>query len=327
MELEEARRTAEIEGRAVITATQQKSGGTVPIVNDRRTDFRIMKNPDDFKKINTLVVGRLADYIVANRIHNLIIGVSGGIDSALMCAIARQACDLVSPSKSKNVFTTKLVGYSLPIDTKSDEENRANAIGSSFCDIFENIDLSRWYYASLPFMNYSPYSGSFNESINKGNIKARLRMIFLYDAARQGHGMVLSTDNLTEYLLGFWTLHGDVGDFGCIQHLWKTEVYGLSDWIMENIFTSNGSPAKNMSLKSCAQAVPTDGLGITDSDFEQLGLHNYYEIDEDLYDLISGNVNGRVLSKKIESKFWESEFKRLNPIAIQRMDFINTIRS
>jgi hypothetical protein len=48
-------------------------------------------------------------------------------------------------------------------------------------------------------------------------------------------GLVLSTDNLTEYLLGFFTIFGDQGDFGPIQNLWKTQVYGMSE-LMANQF-------------------------------------------------------------------------------------------
>lgn len=58
--------------------------------------------------------------------------------------------------------------------------------------------------------------------IADGNIQARLRMIYLYNLASIHKGLVMSTDNQTEYQLGFWTIHGDVGDFDPIQDLWKT---------------------------------------------------------------------------------------------------------
>lgn len=61
--------------------------------------------------------------------------------------------------------------------------------------------------------------------IANGNLQARCRMIHLYDLAGIHGGLVMSTDNQTEYQLGFWTIHGDVGDFDPIQDLWKTEVY------------------------------------------------------------------------------------------------------
>ena len=97
-----------------------------------------------------------------------------------------------------------------------------------------------------------------DDRIRAGNIKARLRMTYLYDKANKYNGMVLSTDNLTERNLGFWTLNGDVGDFGFLQELWKTEVYGLS----KSIGTE--------SVMACVNAIPTVGLGITDSDIDQL---------------------------------------------------------
>ena len=50
-------------------------------------------------------------------------------------------------------------------------------------------------------------------------------MIMLYNAASIFKGLVVDTDNLSEHYLGFWTMHGDVGDFKPIGKLWKTEVY------------------------------------------------------------------------------------------------------
>lgn len=53
--------------------------------------------------------------------------------------------------------------------------------------------------------------GTLGTPISKGNIQARLRMIYLYNLASIHKGLVMSTDNQTEYQLGFWTIHGDVG--------------------------------------------------------------------------------------------------------------------
>jgi NH3-dependent NAD+ synthetase len=76
-------------------------------------------------------------------------------------------------------------------------------------------------------------------------------------------------------MVGFWTLHGDVGDFGLIQNLWKTDVYDLSKWIQDK---SMGIQAD--ALKACIEATPTDGLGITNSDLDQLGASTYNEVDK-----------------------------------------------
>ncbi len=96
------------------------------------------------------------------------------------------------------------------------------------------------------------------------------------------HGMVLSTDNYTELLLGFWTLHGDVGDYGMIQNLWKTEVYAMARYIVNNL---DNKKAKN-ALQLCIDAVATDGLGITNNDLEQIQAKTYEEVDQILLKMI-----------------------------------------
>jgi NAD+ synthetase len=100
---------------------------------------------------------------------------------------------------------------------------------------------------------------SWSEKISSGNIKARLRMMLgTYHVARMLGGMVLSTDNLSEYMMGFWTINGDVGDFGIIQHVFKgLELYDVARYL--------GVP------KEIIAAKPDDGLGVAGGDEDQLG--------------------------------------------------------
>ena len=103
-------------------------------------------------------------------------------------------------------------------------------------------------------------------------------MIYLFDLAHFKEGMVLSTDNYTELMLGFWTLHGDVGNFGLLQYLWKTEVYGLAKHL-EAEYRSKNQHDKADALKHSIDALPTDGLGITTSDFDQIQVPDYETAD------------------------------------------------
>ena len=100
-------------------------------------------------------------------------------------------------------------------------------------------------------------------------------MIYLYDIAQEHNGLVLSTDNWTELMLGFWTLHGDCGDYGMIQNLWKTEVYEMASTFVENL-----EEKRSRALLDCIEAIPTDGLGISASDLDQIGAESYKEVDE-----------------------------------------------
>jgi NAD+ synthase len=248
-------------------------------------------------------------------IHTLIVGVSGGIDSTLTAAIAREICDRTG---------RLLICVSIPIETNTkDEIERARLTGVAFADeLIEVKFIDRMYrfcklMVKLPWYS-TPYFNIPNEKIRQGNIKARLRMIYLYDKAHRENGIVLSTDNLTEHYLNFFTLHGDVGDLGLIQNLWKTEVYGLSKWLSNTFY--RGMPS--VALKRAKQAIPTDGLGITASDFEQLGADNYYDVDKILLEEVQANA-GFVKSDEhhthpVVQRCRRYAFKRHNPFNIAR---------
>lgn len=250
-------------------------------------------------------------YLIKSELKAVVLGVSGGIDCALVAAIAKPVCDTLG---------IKLIGVSLPtVNNKEYETYRADLVIKHHCNYGCGTDidvLSNSAYSMCNSIDKSRYSGgSFEDKIDFGNITARCRMILLYSIAYREKGMVLSTDNLTEYYLGFWTLHGDVGDYGMIQNLWKTEVYELANWICNNELA--GQPYKIQSLQLCIDAVPTDGLGITESDLDQIGAKTYAEVDR----ILSENFSfGKHKDHPVIQRHLKSEFKRHNPLSISRED-------
>ncbi len=172
------------------------------------------------------------------------------------------------------------------------------------------------------------------EKIRLGNIKARIRMIYLYNAAQVYHGLVLSTDNYTEYMLGFFTIFGDQGDFVPMQYLWKTEVYEMTEYIVNNelfyMFPKSTThySAEQKSLISCIECNATDGLGITTTDLDQIlpdwkdnhkdTRSGYKEVDEliNMY-LTTGSYpknNKKIVSDRVKA----TEFKRNHPYITPR---------
>jgi len=273
----------------------------------------IINFSDDFSSMYNSVIKSLVTYLKDNpQIHNLILGISGGIDSAVIASLARAVCNIMS--------TVKLVGRCLPIESKSDETLRAINVGEAFCDDFTLVScIEKGYHVMREYTWYEDtikgYKDiTFDDKIRAGNLKARLRMMYLFDLAHKIGGMVLGTDNLTEYYLGFWTLHGDVGNYGMIQNLWKTEVYGMAEYIIENYDDSDLE--KIHAIQQCISAVPTDGLGITKSDFDQIGVKSYYEADKLLIKYLLGeDTDGEHPLIKMHKR---TEFKRRDPINIPR---------
>ena len=256
-------------------------------------------------------------------IKSLILGVSGGADSALVALAAKDVCHEMKVCNNREI---KLIGRSLPIESnKEDEIKRATAIGKLTCDDFRTMDLLNVFYHicdGIELNNDKIYSR--DDKIRFGNIKARIRMIQLYQLAHYNKGIVLSTDNLSEYMLGFWTIHGDVGDFGMIQNLWKTEVYGVLKSYYN--FSKKGSE-KRAIIRSVIEAVPTDGLGITESDLEQFGdVESYEEMDLILEEYSKGKFPD-IVSRggqipKCLTMYENTHYKRNNPFNIPRVELM-----
>lgn len=304
----------------------------------------------NYKHVFNVLVDKTAEYVTENNLKAMVLGISGGIDSTVVAVICHEV------SKKTGI---PLIGRSLPIKNKSDEFATSVHVGEAFCNEFSVYRLERSYRAALfdacadagdVNMANSYYLDELEEMpsrtpIANGNLQARCRMMYLYDIASRYKGLVMSTDNQTEYQLGFWTIHGDVGDFDPIQDLWKTEVYGLANYLqdhykskaLEALRNDYKETCDNYKAMSCAiynscKLVPTDGLGISNSDLEQIGAKSYAEVD----DILQTNANnifdstgrwvqplmekyGEDVVVKVLSRHVASEFKRKKaPIYISR---------
>lgn len=246
----------------------------------------------NYEKVFNTLVEETANYVTSNGLKAMVLGISGGIDSTVVAAICHEV------SKKTGI---PLIGRSLPIKNKSDEFATSVHVGEAFCNEFSVYRLERSYRAALfdacadagdVNMANSYYLDELEEMpsrtpIANGNLQARCRMMYLYDITSRHKGLVMSTDNQTEYQLGFWTIHGDVGDFDPIQDLWKTEVYELAKWIsnryknIEHHHTiMTGAGSKSDAIELSIALTPTDGLGISNSDLEQIGAKSYDEVDD-----------------------------------------------
>lgn len=255
----------------------------------------------NYEHVFNVLVDKTAEYVTSNNLKAMVLGISGGIDSTVVAAICHEV------SKKTDI---PLIGRSLPIKNKEDEFSVSELVGEAFCDEFKVFNLSNSYKASLfdlcadaglikDCKGYDWYWVSDLEELTgrtpiaNGNLQARCRMKHLYDIASIRKGLVMSTDNQTEYQLGFWTIHGDVGDFDPIQDLWKTEVYGLANYLqdhykskaLEALRNDYKETCDNYKAMSCAiynscKLIPTDGLGISNSDLDQIGAKDYATVDD-----------------------------------------------
>lgn len=257
----------------------------------------------NYEKVFKTLVRETKNYLHNNNLHAMVLGISGGIDSTVVAAICREV---------SNETGIPFIGRSLPIKNKSDEFDVSKLVGEAFCDNFSVYRLERSYRAALfdacadagnVNMANTYYLDELEEMpsrtpIANGNLQARCRMMYLYDIASRHKGLVMDTDNLTEHNLGFWTIHGDEGDFNPIGGLWKTEVYELAKWLIgyyygcgikKEVDADGARKICDMceAIKKSMSLTPTDGLGISNSDLDQIGARSYKEVDNILQDYLA----------------------------------------
>ena len=166
-----------------------------------------------------LVMG-VRDYVNNNNFPGVVLGMSGGIDSALVSAIATDALgpELVKAIMMPSPYTSK--------DSLEDAKNASSKLGIEYSDldikdgmrVIENI--------------LQDFEGPFVKSgIAEENIQSRLRGLVLMAISNKYGPMVLATGNKSEYAVGYATLYGDMcGGFAVIKDLWKTQVFALCKW-------------------------------------------------------------------------------------------------
>ena len=258
----------------------------------------------NYAKVFDTLVKKTADYVQNAGLQTMVLGISGGIDSTVVAAICYEV------SKQTGI---PLIGRSLPTKfNKEGETTTADLVGKAFCTDYKvfNMDLSYRKFAyditfSEGLINTSgPFD--FDKKLPKqtnlanGNIQARLRMIYLYNLASIHKGLVMDTDNLTENNLGYFTIHGDVGDFNPIGGLWKTEVFELAKYLheyysVESHFNEtysdqlkpNSDYSRCVAVSESLKLKPTAGLGITDSDLDELGADSYEQVDTIIQEILA----------------------------------------
>lgn len=238
----------------------------------------MIKNRFNYEKLFNEMVDFTADYITKNGLQSANLGISGGIDSTVVAALLYEVAKKIHRENPDYIFGN--FGYSLPTSTTYEGEYLVSTfVGNAFADVFETHNIES--ITSKMIIELQP---SITDVFRRGNIKSRYRMVFLYDKAKENSGFVVGTDNYTEKLLGFSTIGGDaLADYMPLQYLWKTEVYGLANYLKEKYIKEENWSAVN-AINESIKLAPQDGLGISTSDMDQIGAKNYFDVDEILYE-------------------------------------------
>ena len=216
------------------------------------------------EKIN-FISNWILDYSIKNNFSSLVIGISGGIDSAVTSTLSART------NLQTHVVTMPILDHQT---LNNRGNNHVDWLKKNFDNItHHHIDLSK------VFGEFQDKLGSNNSEHGYANSQARLRMTTLYQIAASNNGIVVGTGNKVEdFGIGFYTKYGDGGvDISPIADCLKTEVWDMGKDLGIN--------------QEIIEADPTDGLwtdGRTDE--QQVGL-SYEEIEEAMLNEQSSNRN------------------------------------
>lgn len=240
-----------------------------------------------------LIESFIAHQLEASGRKGVVLGLSGGVDSAL---VAKLCADAIGPRR--------VLGVALPEGDGGRDEADARAYAKGLGIGFRTMDIA-------PLV--APFDAAFKarrgERIARGNVRARARMIVLYFVANTEGRVVMGTGNKSELLTGYFSRWGDGGaDFLPIGDLYKTQVWAMARHL--------GVP------KKIVDKTPTAGLWPGQTDEGELGLA-YAELDRILLgielqldaDAIAQKAGVRIDEvRRIEALVAATVFKRKMPL-------------
>jgi NAD+ synthase (glutamine-hydrolysing) len=172
----------------------------------------VTKADDHWQIWNALVLG-LRDYVEKNGFKSVILGLSGGIDSAVCAALAKDALG------SDRVFGVSMPSKYSSDHSRSDADDSAERLG-----IHIRTESIESYVAAFE-------AGLGLTGLSAENLQARMRGVILMGLSNQEGHLVLTTGNKTELAVGYSTIYGDsVGGFAPIKDVEKTLVWRLAEW-------------------------------------------------------------------------------------------------
>ena len=251
----------------------------------------------------SLEIIRIVDFIteVLNQsgLSKLIIGLSGGIDSALSATLAVKA-----------IGKENVIGVMLPYKDSSqasfdDAKTLAEFLGINYykVDITPMVDA------------YFSTTGMDANSLRKGNYMARMRMIVLYDFSAKYQALVVGTGNKSELLTGYCTQYGDSAcAFEPLGHLYKSEVWNMARMLNVPEIIIDKKPTADL----WSNQTDEQEMGIT---YPQLDKTLYYKYELGLADeqVLKQGITERELSL-VEKLYNKSKFKRVMPPMLEEID-------
>lgn len=253
----------------------------------------------ELERVHAALVLGTRDYVKKNGFTDVVIGLSGGIDSALVAAIAVEA-----------LGAEHVHGVSMPSRYSSDgSKDDALVLAQNLNIACQSVPIEPAFAAYLSMLEES-FAGK-AEDLTEENLQSRVRGMILMALSNKHGWMVLTTGNKSELAVGYFTLYGDsVGGFAIIKDVLKTTVYELCEWINERA-------GKSLIPRATIDKAPSAELRPDQRDDQSLPAYEVLDAILEMYvefDLTASDIIARgydeVLVRRIARLVDMNEYKR-----------------
>ena len=279
-------------GEAVTVISNSAISTDKPVLS-----FEPRKRLDPIAEVYSALVVSLRDYVQKNGFKSIALGLSGGIDSALVAAIAADAIG------AKNVYGVSMPSKYSSEHSKTDAQDTATRIGLNF----RTVEIEPMVSAYLENLELT--------GLAEENLQARVRGMTLMGISNQEGHLVLATGNKSELSVGYSTIYGDaVGGFAPLMDVPKVDVWELAKWRNQSALDANVvAPIPESSITKPPSAELRPGQQDSDSlpDYEELDaiLEMYVERDLNALEIAAAGFDLETV-KRILLLTDRAEYKR-----------------
>jgi len=249
---------------------------------------------------SAMMVG-LRDYVVKNRFPGVVLGMSGGIDSALTAAVA---VDALGPDRVRGV---RLPSRFTSRESQDDAVESARLLGMRL----DTIEIGSTVTAAEAAL--ADAFGGRARDVTEENLQARVRGLLLMGLSNKFGEMLVTTGNKSEMSVGYATLYGDMcGGYSVLKDIYKTEVYALSRWRNENVPEGARGPAGRVIPESSLTKAPTAELRPNQTDQDSLPP----------YEVLDAILNGLVEEELSVDEIVARGFARETVVRVQHLLYL-----
>ena len=286
---------------AIVLTTWEKDGNSLRCVGTASWE-----EPPRLDTIYSAMMLGLRDYVRKNGFKGIVLGLSGGIDSALTAAVAADALG------AESVRGVRLPSRFTSQSSMDDAADSAARLGIRL----ETIAIGQTVEAAEAAL--TPAFGNRERDVTEENLQARVRGLLLMGMSNKFGELLVTTGNKSEMSVGYATLYGDMcGGYSVLKDIYKTEVYALSEWRNTHVPEDSALTAKDVIPQSSITKAPTAELRPNQTDQDSLPPYDVLDAilnglieEEDSVDQIVARGFDRATVSRVQRLLYSAEYKR-----------------